>query len=454
MAGGSWGADTSISEEGGTTPVNLDAWARQYVGWATPVTPSAEGTITFPLALSSQSSSYKFVYPAISTAEYFLAENRYPTGWDLGMRTQLGNSWPGGLLIIHVDTNIGVPASNNINKWGAGAHQGVMAEEAKSNLCSLVNSLCRGNSQNLFYAANNATFNDSTSPNSKYYSGTSTGLWLSSISAPGTNMTALYINGIPAARPLTTTLFSDGFEGSGWYEAQMAGTTAYWYLYTSGSTTYPTGVTPHSGSYMAGFNSHTATAGDQSILYPSPISIPSSYDTVSLSFWMYHDTGSPAYADNVQVYASTDFGYNFASVGSALNRYDGTTGWAKVNLDLSAYQGQSSVLIGFLGTSAKGNDIYIDDITIVGNNTGGAALIGAANYYQSLTAAYAAASSGNVIKARGADFLENLLCNLPKNVTLDGGYDSAFLTNPGYTILHGKVTIQGGSVIVNRLKIK
>jgi hypothetical protein len=306
----------------------------------------------------------------------------------------------------------------------------------------------------LFYAANNVTFNDSSTPNSKYYSGASTGLWLSSISTPGTNMSAVYTYGIPGAPPppqTQTTFFSDGFEGSGWLYWQPTGTSAYWY-YTTASF-YPTGIAPHGGSNMAMFNSHIANVDDQTMLYSATgIAIPASYDTIVLSFWMYHDTGYSSSPDNVQVYVSTD-GDIFYYAGSTLYRYNGTTGWAQVNLDLSAYRGQPSLQIGFLGTSGHGNDIYIDDMTIGGYNVS-AALRGTTNFYESLTAAYAAASVSDIIKARGVDFAEDLLCNLPKNIKLDGGYDSVFLTNPDYTILHGKVTVQGGSVIMSRVIIK
>jgi hypothetical protein len=445
MSGGSWGADTG--EDQGTTPVTLDAWARQYVGWTTPVTPSANGTITFPLPLVSQSSSYKFVYPVVTDAEYFLAENRYPLGWDLGMRITLGSGWPGGLLIQHVDTNIGTPASNNINRWGAGAHQGVMAEEANSTLCSLVNSTCWGNSQNLFYSGNNASFTDYTTPSTKYYAGTSPGFGLSLISLSGTTMLAVYSTSPPI------TFFNDGFEGSGWLTAQVGGgTSASWTIVNIG--THPS-VTPHGGSSIARFNSFDAIIGDQARLYTAAgIAIPASYDAVVLRFWMNHDTSNPANGgqDRVQVQVSTN-GSTWANLGSAIARYNGTTGWAVVDVDLSAYRGQPNVQIGFLGTSGHGNDIYLDDIA-VGGYYADKALIGSTNYYLSLTDAYAAASSGSTIKTRGIEFAEDLLCGQSKGIILDGGYDSAYLNYTGYTVLRGKLTVQSGSITVNRLIIR
>jgi M6 family metalloprotease-like protein len=448
MASGSWGGNTG--EDGGTTPVTLDAWSRQYLGWSTPVTPSADGSINFPLALSSRSSSYKFVFPEITDAEYFLAENRYPTGWDLGLIRQLGSGWTGGLLILHVDTNIGTPGSNNINRYVAGSHQGVMAEEAQSSPCSLVGSTCRGNALNLFYSGNNDAFTDSTTPGSKYYDGTSTNFGLTSISTPGTTMSAYYSRTTPET---PVVIVSNGFEMSGWYYAQTVGTTAYWY-YATGSS-HPAGISPYGGSNMALFNSYTATSGDQARLWlDTSFPISAAYSAVTLSFWMYHDTAYPGVADRIQPQISTNGGSSWTDLGSPVYRYDGTTGWAEVTRDLSAYRGQSNVLIGFLGISGYGNDIHIDEMVVSGTASAQNVLIGATNYYQTLTAAYAAASTGNVIKARNIEFDEALLCGQSKNVTFNGGYGSGFVSQSGYTTLHGSLTIRYGSVKVNRLIIK
>ena len=58
---------------------------------------------------------------------------------------------------------------------------------------------------------------------------------------------------------------------------------------------------------------------------------------------MYHDVGD-AIADQVQVQVSTN-GSTWTNVGSAVPRYDGSTGWKQHSIDLSAYIGQSSVPI-------------------------------------------------------------------------------------------------------------
>ena len=157
-----------------------------------------------------------------------------------------------------------------------------------------------------------------------------------------------------------TTLFSDGFESTGWSTAQVSGTAGAWTLVASGS--HPS-VSPHGGSKLADFNSYTSASGSQTRIYRSSgFAVASTYTTVTLTFWMYHDTGYSTYADKVQAQVSTN-GTTWTNVGSAVSRYTGSTGWAQVTIDLSSYKGQT-VYLGFDGISAYGNDEYLDDVTV------------------------------------------------------------------------------------------
>jgi hypothetical protein len=159
-----------------------------------------------------------------------------------------------------------------------------------------------------------------------------------------------------------TFLLSDGFEGSGWSLAQVAGSAGSWTLAGSGS--YPR-VTPHGGTKLADFNSYTAANGNQTRLYRAVgFTVPTSSTTATLKFWMYHDTGYASYNDRVQVQVSAN-GTTWTNVGSAVSRYNGTTGWSQVSIDLSVYKGQT-IRLGFVGISAYGNDIYLDDVSVVG----------------------------------------------------------------------------------------
>jgi hypothetical protein len=81
------------------------------------------------------------------------------------------------------------------------------------------------------------------------------------------------------------------------------------------------------------------------------------------------------------------------------------------------------------------------------------ALIGASNYFSTLPAAYAS-SVGNVIKAWGTYFAEPLTCNLPKDVSIDGGYNDGYSAKSGFTTLLGPLTISQGSLTVEELAVR
>ncbi|WP_027183630.1 M6 family metalloprotease domain-containing protein [Desulfovibrio inopinatus] len=190
MASGSWGANSGESE--GTTPVMLDAWSRQYLGWVTPQTPTGGETLSFPTPLTTASSVAKLRNTQGSTTEYFLAENRYPTSWDLGMRKKLGSSWSGGLLIQHIDDTVGSLDNNDINMYRSTGHQGVVPEQASTQSCDMLRygSSCEGSVGTLFYTGNNNLFTNDTSPSSANYNGTDSGIKLKQISSPSSSMSA------------------------------------------------------------------------------------------------------------------------------------------------------------------------------------------------------------------------------------------------------------------------
>lgn len=208
----------------------------------------------------------------------------------------------------------------------------------------------------------------------------------SSISAPGAGSSALTLTASSTTAPGTytvvitgtggtkthtatltlkvtgmTTLFSDNFEVGGWYEAQISGTGGAWSL--TGSGQHPA-ASPYGGLLMADFNSFSAAAMSQTRMFNiTGIAVPNSFTTVALNFWMYHDTAYPGDNDHVQAQITTD-GITWSNVGSAISRYNGTTGWAQSSIDLSAYKGKT-LYLGFAGISGKGNDIYLDNVSVV-----------------------------------------------------------------------------------------
>jgi hypothetical protein len=63
-------------------------------------------------------------------------------------------------------------------------------------------------------------------------------------------------------------------------------------------------------------------------------------------------------------------GTSWTSVGSAVARYNGSTGWAQASVDLTAYAGQT-LHLALLGTSQYGNDLYVDDVSVSAVTSGG-----------------------------------------------------------------------------------
>jgi hypothetical protein len=178
-----------------------------------------------------------------------------------------------------------------------------------------------------------------------------------SVTVAGANVTG---NNFTATCGGSSTLFSNGFESmTGWATAQVSGTSGAWTIVTAG--THPTNA-PHGGSALARFNSFDSSSGSQTRIYQTTgFAIPGTATTATLKFWVYHDTGFSSATDRVQVQASTTG--TWANVGTAVNRFDGTTGWKQHTIDMTAYKG-TTVQLGFLGISVFGNDVYIDDAVV------------------------------------------------------------------------------------------
>ena len=197
----------------------------------------------------------------------------------------------------------------------------------------------------------NGTYTVTPSKSGCTFSPASLSVTISGANVSGNNFTATCS---------TQTLFSDGFESStGWATVDTSGTAGAWSFVTSG--TLPT-TGPHGGSYLVKFNSYDAASGSQTRLYRTTgFAIPGTAATATLKFWMYHDTGYSTSLDKVQVQVST--GSTWVNVGTAVNRYDGSTGWKQHTIDLTAYKG-TTIQLGFLGISAYGNNAFLDDVVV------------------------------------------------------------------------------------------
>jgi len=147
----------------------------------------------------------------------------------------------------------------------------------------------------------------------------------------------------------------------GWTCTPLVGTMNWYGLGTGGHPSHA----PRTGSWQAYYNSYSATTGSSArAAYNTPFDLAAQgAPVVIFGFWMYHDTGYTSNADRVTVQVSTD-STTWVDLAT-VNRYDGSTGWKYHTVDLSAYSSQTTVYIAFLSVSAYGNDIFIDDISLL-----------------------------------------------------------------------------------------
>jgi hypothetical protein len=202
------------------------------------------------------------------------------------------------------------------------------------------------------YTSAPVTFTPTSSPFAKNFSIQAN---LASCNAPGYLINRVFSETFDSATPANLP--------SGWALSKIGSSTATWT--TAAASAYPPGVLPVSSPNMAVFNSFSAPVGNATMLYRTTSTSLASLSTAVISFWMYHDTGYAGQQDQVQAAISTDASY-FYMIGTAIPRYSAAAGWTFHQVDISSYagSGKPAVYIGLVGTSAYGNDILIDDISI------------------------------------------------------------------------------------------
>lgn len=88
-------------------PVHYTSYEQMFCGWKQPIVLKNDTTVTNMKPLSEGGDAY-IIYNDAHPDEYFLLENRQPTGWDAGL-------FGGGLLIIHVDYSKETWDANQVN---------------------------------------------------------------------------------------------------------------------------------------------------------------------------------------------------------------------------------------------------------------------------------------------------------------------------------------------------
>jgi M6 family metalloprotease-like protein len=153
-------------------PIHVGAYLKNAAGWADSVTPISPGTTVSVVADQND-----FHLHEKNSTEYFIIENRQQTGRDAGIPDA-------GLAIWHIDET----ASNNNEQMTAAMHYECALEQADGDF-DLENGANSGDGADLFAAPAAADFDQSSTPNSNWWDGSSSGLDISSVSAPGPTMT-------------------------------------------------------------------------------------------------------------------------------------------------------------------------------------------------------------------------------------------------------------------------
>ena len=197
MGGGAWGYKSS-SEKSGATPVHLSAWSKENLSICTPQTVSS-GTNSLTLPAVYQSSTHAAscgIYKATTSTsgEYFLFENRSTGGYDKGFNylllngsesTVVESSYSGGLAIWHVKDILSTCYVNNTCE----TQSPPLVDLEEANNADLDSGSSTGRTTHLFYNGNSVSFSNSSTPDSKLYDCSSSGISATSISAAGDNMT-------------------------------------------------------------------------------------------------------------------------------------------------------------------------------------------------------------------------------------------------------------------------
>lgn len=162
-------------------------------------------------------------------------------------------------------------------------------------------------------------------------------------------------------------LLSENFDTAlNWTIAHPTGTSALagWSRVTTG--TNPDCI-PFAGDGMARFNSYNITAGNAySITSPA---IPFSGLNYRVKFKMFRDNTYSTDADKIRIYLNTTAAVGGNLIGtvnrsSSLTPVETENGWHSYSFNLPAGISGTKYL-SFLGTSAYGNNMFIDEVSVV-----------------------------------------------------------------------------------------
>ncbi|HLN54020.1 MAG TPA: carboxypeptidase regulatory-like domain-containing protein, partial [Lentimicrobium sp.] len=162
---------------------------------------------------------------------------------------------------------------------------------------------------------------------------------------------------------MTQSFENGGAMPAGWAKTTVSGSDALGFVTTS---TNPSGFSPTDGSYMVRFNSYSVSSAVNRLYTTSYISTVAK-ENVTVEFSWLESTAYASSFDRVTVQWSPNGTTWFD--GGTYDRPGAANAWVTIQDVLpAAAQNQPSLHIGFLFTSAYGNDCFIDDVTVTADN--------------------------------------------------------------------------------------
>ncbi|NVN92962.1 MAG: fibronectin type III domain-containing protein [Desulfuromonadales bacterium] len=242
---------------------------------------------------------------------------------------------------------------------------------------------------------------------------------------------------------------------------------------TNGQASVSFSAPASSGSSAITSYTVTVTPGNKTVSgTKSPIIVTGLTNSTIYTFTVKATNGSgagpAATATNLNGLAVTLNGTGSGSINSTPSGISCTSGTCINNFSSgSAFSllptaSPGSQFIGWAGPcSASGslcgvifNALY-QNVTATFNNLPNVQVVGNSQLFGLIQQAYNAAGITNaVIKAQGITFAEAINMATSKSVTLEGGFDAAFASQNGNSMLQGSLTVGQGSLVVSHLTIE
>jgi len=338
-------------------PQHMNAHMKwKYGHWIPPIqTITLDQVYSLFPATDSVGLAYKIDSP-YSLSEYFIVEYRRKTGT---FETSLPGS---GLLVWRINTN---------KEWGnaGGPPDEVYVYRPNGDLTT------SGSINSAFFSleSSRTEMNDLTNPNSFLQDGSSGGLDILNIGSAGDSIIFTKSSAAGTTIEFPPDTYTEGFNEEdcppeGWLTTSVNGSDEYQHVFLASNPP----AMPYEGLKMLAYPSHTAPTGSSAIIATPRININDIVNyNYSISFRMYRDDGFLSTPDKVEVYfdntasVTGDYillGTIHRSIGLAPT--ESANGWYQYNFTMYPPEaGFYHIILKVF--SAGGNNIYIDDFSLV-----------------------------------------------------------------------------------------